>query len=150
VRALAQRVTHAEVRVAGEVTGSIEHGLLVLLGVGHEDGADEARWIGDKLAALRVFADEAGRMNRSVRDVGGSVLLVSQFTLYADVLRGNRPSFVAAADPERARPLVDAVAAQLRASGLRVAEGVFGAAMAVASVNDGPVTIWIDTDARGG
>jgi D-aminoacyl-tRNA deacylase len=148
VRALAQRVARAEVRVGSDVVGAIRGGLLVLLGVTHDDGEDEARALADKLAALRVFSDDDGRMNRSVLDVGGSVLLVSQFTLYADLRKGNRPSFVAAAPPERARPLVDAVAAHMRAAGLEVAEGVFGAAMAVSSVNDGPVTIWLDTAHR--
>jgi D-aminoacyl-tRNA deacylase len=148
VRALAQRVARAEVRVGSDVVGAIRGGLLVLLGVTHDDGEDEARALADKLAALRVFSDDDGRMNRSVLDVGGSVLLVSQFTLYADLRKGNRPSFVAAAPPERARPLVDAVAARMRAAGLEVAEGVFGAAMAVSSVNDGPVTIWLDTAHR--
>ncbi len=148
MRALAQRVARAEVRVGSDVVGAIDGGLLVLLGVTHDDGEEEARALADKLAALRIFADEHGRMNRSVRDVGGSVLLVSQFTLYADLRKGNRPSFVAAAPPERARPLVDAVAERLRAAGLEVACGVFGAAMAVSSVNDGPVTIWLDTAHR--
>ena len=148
MRALAQRVARAEVRVGADVVGAIGGGLLVLIGVTHGDGEDEARAVADKLAALRVFADEDGRMNRSVLDVGGSVLLVSQFTLYADLRKGNRPSFVSAAPPERARPLVDAVAERLRAAGLEVEQGVFGAAMAVSSVNDGPVTIWLDTARR--
>jgi D-aminoacyl-tRNA deacylase len=148
VRALAQRVARAEVRVAGDVVGTIGPGLLVLVGVATADGEGDARRLGDKLAALRVFADANGRMNRSVLDAGGAVLLVSQFTLYGDVWRGNRPSFVRAAPPEHAAPLVHAVAERLRAAGLSVAEGVFGASMAVSSVNDGPVTIWIDTAER--
>jgi D-aminoacyl-tRNA deacylase len=148
MRALAQRVTTAEVRVDDVVVGAIDGGLLVLLGVRRGDGEAEVRWVADKLAALRVFADEDGRMNRSLREAAGSLLLVSQFTLYGDVRRGNRPTFTAAAPPDEARSAVAAVAARLRGAGLDVAEGVFGATMAVTSVNDGPVTIWLDSAER--
>ena len=140
-----QRVAWAEVTVDGDTVGRIERGLLALVGVGPDDGASTARALADKLAALRVFPDERGRMHHPVGAVGGGVLVVSQFTLFGDVTRGNRPSFTGAADPAVAEPLVAAVAAHLRdAHSLTVAEGRFGAAMAVASLNDGPVTLVLD------
>jgi D-aminoacyl-tRNA deacylase len=145
VRALVQRVDRAEVRVADEVVGAIGPGLCVLVGVTHDD--DEARCdrLADKVAKLRIFGDEAGRMNRSVADVGGSVLVVSQFTLYGDARKGNRPSFVAAAGPERAEPLIARLVDRLRQGGLVVATGRFRAEMAVELVNDGPVTLLVES-----
>lgn len=140
MRAVVQRVSQASVTVDGVVTGAITSGLLVLLGVAPNDGAAEVRWIVDKIANLRIFPDEAGKMNRSVRDIGGGVLVVSQFTLYGDASKGRRPSFIGAAPPEIARPLYEQVADALGA-----ARGVFGAHMEVALVNDGPVTLILDT-----
>src|SRR3954468_5709649 len=141
MRAVCQRVSHASVTVDGEVVGEIGHGWAVLLGVGPRDDEQTAARVADKIVGLRVFEDEAGKMNRSVLDVGGAVLLISQFTLYADTSRGRRPGFTGAAPPAVAEPLVDRVAALIRERGLRVATGRFGAHMAVELVNDGPVTI---------
>ena len=140
MRALVQRVTQASVTVDGDEVAAIGPGLLVLLGVGRGDSAAEADRIASKLLALRVFEDDAGKMNLSVADVRGQVLCVSQFTLYGDTRRGNRPSFVDAAPPEEAEPLYERVRAALGADG-----GVFGARMAVALVNDGPVTLLVET-----
>lgn len=145
MRAVIQRVSEASVTVAGQVVGQIGRGLLVLLGVGHADGPGEAQQLAAKIAAMRIFPDADGRFNRSVLDVGGAVLVVSQFTLYADTRRGRRPGFSDAAPPELAAPLVDTFADALRAQGLAVALGRFGAHMQVALVNDGPVTIMLDT-----
>ena len=139
MRALVQRVSEAAVSVGGEEVARIGPGLLVLLGVRRGDGPDEADRIARKLLALRVFEDEDGRMNRSVRESGGELLCVSQFTLYGDIRKGNRPSFVEAAPPEEAEPLYERVRGALRASG-----GVFGARMEVALVNDGPVTLLME------
>jgi D-tyrosyl-tRNA(Tyr) deacylase len=140
VRALVQRVSEASVTVGGEEVARIGPGLLVLLGVRAGDGEAEADRLASKLLALRVFEDEAGKMNLSVRDVGGSVLCVSQFTLYGDTRKGNRPSFVDAAPPEEAEALYERVRLGLGAQG-----GRFGARMAVALVNDGPVTLMVET-----
>ncbi len=145
MRAVASRVAWARVVVDGQVVGEIGPGLLVLAGVGQADSGAEATWLADKLASLRVFGDDDGRMNRSVVDVGGGVLVVSQFTLYGDARRGRRPSYVAAARPEHAAPLVEAVMAALAARGLKVAGGRFGAHMLVESAADGPVTILLDS-----
>jgi D-tyrosyl-tRNA(Tyr) deacylase len=145
MRSVVQRVARAAVRVDRQVVGEVGHGLLVLLGVAQGDSDDDARWTADKLAQLRIFEDEAGKMNRSVMDVGGAILLVSQFTLLGDTRKGNRPSFVAAAPPEVAVALYESVAAMLRTRGLPVAQGVFRAHMEVESVNDGPVTLVIDS-----
>lgn len=145
MRAVVQRVTRAEVRVGGSPTGSIRTGLLVLLGVGQEDGEPDADALADKIAALRIFEDDAGKMNRAVAEVGGGVLVVSQFTLFGDARKGNRPSFTAAAPPERANALYERFCAALRAKGLPVATGVFRAEMQVELVNDGPVTLLVDT-----
>ncbi len=148
MRAVVQRVSRAAVRVDGKDVGRIGRGLLVLLGVGRGDGAHEVEWMVRKLAELRVFPDDEGRMNRSLEDVGGEVLLVSQFTLYGDARRGRRPSYTAAAAPAAAAPLVSAVAAGLRARGLGVESGEFGAMMEVELVNVGPVTILLETGDR--
>ena len=145
MRAVVQRVARAAVRVGGEVVGSVERGLLVLVGVAAGDGEEEARWMADKVAALRIFEDEAGKMNRDVAESGGAVLVVSQFTLLGDARKGNRPSFTGAAPPEVANALYERVCALLRAKGLRVATGVFRAEMQVELVNDGPVTILLDS-----
>ena len=139
MRALVQRVSDASVSVGGDQVAAIGRGLLVLLGVGAGDGDQQARRMVQKLLALRVFDDEAGRMNLSVRDAGGEILCVSQFTLYGDVRRGNRPSFVEAAPPERAEALYELVREGLGAQG-----GVFGARMSVALTNEGPVTLLVE------
>jgi D-tyrosyl-tRNA(Tyr) deacylase len=144
MRAVVQRVSRASVSVDGEVVGSVGTGFLILLGVGHEDTRADATALVDKLLGLRVFPDEAGRMNRSVVDVGGEVLVVSQFTLLADLRKGRRPSFTGAAKPEVAEPMVDHVIGLIGASGITVASGRFAAMMDVALVNDGPVTLVLD------
>ena len=139
------RVGWARVVVDGDVVGEIGPGLLVLVGVGHDDDTATARWLAGKVAGLRVLDDGAGRMNRCLADVGGGALVVSQFTLYGDARKGRRPSFVAAAPPERAQPLVDAVAGALGEAGVKVATGRFGARMTIESAADGPVTILLDS-----
>lgn len=144
MRVVIQRVARASVTVDGEVVGEIGHGLLVLLGIGHDDGPVEADVLVDKMLGLRIFPDDAQRMNRSVKDVAGSVLVVSQFTLLADVRKGRRPSFTAAADPAHARALVAEVAELIAKRGVTVATGEFGAMMEVELLNAGPVTIVID------
>lgn len=145
MRAVIQRVSSAQVTVGGEVVGHIGRGFLVLLGVTGGDGEAEARLLARKIAGLRVFEDAGGKMNLALADVGGAVLAVSQFTLYADVRKGRRPSFIAAARPEQAEPLYRRFCTLLAAEGLEVQQGVFQAEMQVALVNDGPVTIWMDT-----
>lgn len=149
MRAVAQRVTSAEVEVDGELVGRLAHapGLLVYLGAGHGDGEADVAWMVGKIAGLRIFEDEAGKMSRSVLDVAGSVLCVSQFTLYGDVRRGLRPSFDGAAPPEAALALYEAVCAGLRGRGLDVATGRFRAAMRVRAEVLGPVTILLDSRA---
>lgn len=141
MRAVIQRVAGASVGVGGEIVGRIDQGLLVLVGVAPTDGVPDMEALANKLVGLRVFADEEGRMNRSVADVAGGILVVSQFTLYGDVRRGRRPSFAGAASPDVAAPLIDELASRLRGEGIDVATGVFGAAMRVELVNDGPVTL---------
>jgi D-aminoacyl-tRNA deacylase len=145
MRAVLQRVTRASVRVGGETVGEIGPGLVVLLGVARDDSAADVTYMVGKIAALRVFEDAEGRMNLSVTDVGGGLLVVSQFTLYGDVHRGRRPSWVDAAPPETAEPLYEAFVAEARARVRRVATGSFGAMMEVELVNDGPVTILLDS-----
>ena len=146
MRAVIQRVSSASVTIDGAVKSAIGPGLLVLLGVGHEDGPQDVEWLAAKVAGLRIFADEAGVMNRSVIDVGGEALVVSQFTLMASTRKGNRPSYIGAAGHELAIPLYERFCAALSAAiGKEVGTGVFGADMKVALVNDGPVTICIDT-----
>ena len=141
MRAVCQRVGSARVIVAGEVVGEIGRGLCVLLGVAQADGPSDASHLAGKVARLRVFEDDGGRFDRSLLDVGGSALVVSQFTLIADTSKGNRPSFSGAAAPESAEPVYEGFCAELRALGVPVEQGVFGARMAVELVNDGPVTI---------
>jgi D-aminoacyl-tRNA deacylase len=150
VRAVVSRVAWARVVADGELTGEIGPGLLVLVGVTHGDTEAEAGWLAAKVAALRVFDDDQGRMNRSLAEVGGSALVVSQFTLYGDARKGRRPSYVAAAPPEVAAPLVEAVAKALAGAGVPVAGGRFGADMLVESAGDGPVTILLDSAATRG
>jgi D-aminoacyl-tRNA deacylase len=145
VRAVVSRVAWARVVADGELTGEIGPGLLVLVGVTHADTEADAGWLAAKVAALRVFDDDRGKMNRSVTEVGGAALVVSQFTLYGDARKGRRPSYVAAAAPERAAPLVEAVAKSLAGAGVPVASGRFGADMRVESSGDGPVTILLDS-----
>ncbi len=146
MRVLVQRVATAEVTVAGRASGAIGPGLLLLVGITHSDDEATLKRMADKLVKLRIFADEVGLMNRSVLDVGGDVLAVSQFTLYADARKGNRPSYTEAARPEVASPLFDRfVAALAQRLGKPVATGVFGADMKVQLLNDGPVTIWLDS-----
>jgi D-tyrosyl-tRNA(Tyr) deacylase len=147
VRAVVSRVSWARVVADGELTGEIGPGLLVLVGVTHPDTEADASWLAAKVAALRVFDDHQGRMNRSLTETGGAALVVSQFTLYGDARKGRRPSYVAAAPPEQAAPLVEAVAKSLASSGIPVASGRFGADMRVESAGDGPVTILLDTPA---
>ena len=148
MRALVQRVSEAGVSVAGEEIAAIGKGLLVLVGVHEDDGADEAAYLARKVANLRVFEDEAGKMNLSVLDIGGEALAVSQFTLCADTSRGNRPGFAYAAPPDVAEPLVAEFCEHLEGHGVAVQTGRFQAHMAVRLVNDGPVTIWFDTQAK--
>jgi D-tyrosyl-tRNA(Tyr) deacylase len=145
MRAVLQRVSRAAVVVDGEIVGAIERGLLVLLGVAATDTAAEMQRLAEKTAGLRIFADEAGKMNRSVGDVGGELLVVSQFTLFGDCRKGRRPSFVDAAPPEIAVPMYEAFVHALRSLGLPVRTGRFGAMMQVELVNDGPVTLILDT-----
>lgn len=146
MRAVVQRVSRASVTVDGRVTGSIEAGLLVFLGAGAGDGANDLAYIVDKLANLRIFSDDAGKMNRSVLDTGGGVLVVSQFTLYGDARQGRRPAFTGALEPIAARALYDQALVALRAAGVvRVEAGEFAADMKVELLNDGPVTILLDS-----
>jgi D-tyrosyl-tRNA(Tyr) deacylase len=145
MRAVVQRVSRARVSVAGEVLGEVGVGLLVLLGAGEGDGEADADYLADKVVGLRIFEDEAGRMNRAVGEAGGGLLVVSQFTLYGDCRRGRRPSFTAALEPRAAAALCDRFVARARAAGLAVATGRFGATMAVELVNDGPVTLLLDS-----
>lgn len=144
MRVVAQRVSTARVRIDGEVVGSVGPGLLLLVGAGEGDSAVAARWLAEKCAHLRIFEDEDRRMNRSLVDIQGEALVVSQFTLYGDCRKGRRPSFSEALEPEQARALVDLFAEGLRIAGVRVAEGEFGAKMEVELVNSGPVTMLLE------
>lgn len=148
MRAVIQRVEKASVSVEGEIKGQIGAGFLVLIGVEEGDGDVDFKYIADKAPNLRVFEDEQGKMNRSLLDVGGEVLAVSQFTLLGDARGGRRPSFIAAARPETADPMYERLVADWRARGIRVETGVFGAHMKVSLVNDGPVTILLDSRRR--
>lgn len=146
MRAVVQRVSRARVTVDGDVVGQIGPGYVVLLGVAREDDEAAADYMADKIAGLRVFEDEAGKMNRSIQDAGGAILAISQFTLYGDVRRGRRPGFDRAGRPEQAEPLYERFVARLRAMGLHVETGRFQTHMEVELVNDGPVTILIDSE----
>jgi D-tyrosyl-tRNA(Tyr) deacylase len=146
MRLVVQRVSEASVNLASQRVAQIGPGLLILVGIGPQDGHEQADYLAEKIAHLRIFEDEAGKMNRSVIDTNGEAIVVSQFTLYADTRKGRRPSFISAAGPEDARPLVDHFANLLRQKGIPTQTGVFGEDMQVALVNDGPVTIWIERD----
>ena len=145
MRAVIQRVARATVAVDGATVGAIGRGFVVLLGVTHADDRRAAEWMARKIGGLRLFEDSAGKMNLGLADVGGAILVVSQFTLYGDAHKGRRPSFTEAARPEHAEPLIDLVVSHLRAQGLHVETGQFRATMEVALVNDGPVTLLLDT-----
>jgi D-tyrosyl-tRNA(Tyr) deacylase len=149
MRAVVQRVASARVEVDGETVGAIERGLLAYVGFGRDDTDEDRAWVLSRIATVRLFADDSGKMSLGVQDVGGGVLLVSQFTLYGDVRRGRRPSFDEAMPPEEAQQAYDAVVREAQALGLRVETGRFRAHMRVHSCNDGPVTIWIDSALRG-
>ena len=139
-----QRVSRAEVRVGDRVTGRIGKGFLLLVGMTHTDGAEQIEWMAEKVSGLRLFGDAEDKMNLALADVGGEVLVVSQFTLYGDAAKGRRPSFIDAARPETAIPLYESFVGLLRAKGLKVETGEFGAMMDVELVNDGPVTLWLE------
>lgn len=145
MRACIQRVTKSSVRVEGELVGAIDGGLLVLLGVGHDDSEQDARLLAERIAGLRIFEDDEGKMNRSLLDTGGAMLVVSQFTLYGDCRKGRRPSFAAAASPDLAEKLYETFVAAVGVQGIEVATGKFRAMMEVALVNDGPVTLLLDS-----
>ena len=144
MRVVVQRVRRAAVHVAGERVASIDRGLLVLLGITQDDQPADAQWLAEKIIGLRIFEDDQGKMNRELADVGGQLLVVSQFTLYGDCQKGKRPSFVAAARPEHATPLYEEFIAAARRLGIAVQTGQFGAAMQVELVNDGPVTLLLE------
>ena len=146
MRALLQRVSRASVTVDERIVGQIGQGLLVLLGVGQDDSEAQIKPLADKIVRLRIFEDDEGKMNRSLLDIGGEILVVSQFTLYADTRRGRRPSFIDAAPPAIAEPLFEQFKAALADYGLTVASGIFGAYMQIDLRNDGPVTIWLDSE----
>jgi D-tyrosyl-tRNA(Tyr) deacylase len=145
MRVLLQRVTRASVTVEGRVVGEIGHGLLILLGIGHGDGEAQIKTMTEKIVHLRIFEDDEGKMNRSLLDIGGQALVVSQFTLYADARKGRRPSYTDAAPPALAEPLVERFKEAVASFGVTVAGGIFGAYMQVELLNDGPVTIWLDS-----
>ena len=145
MRALLQRVSQARVIIAGETVGEIERGILTLLGITHHDTPEQAEWLADKVVGLRIFEDDDGKMNRDVIEVGGGVLIVSQFTLYGDCRKGRRPSFIEAAPPAIAVPLYAAFVDGVRARGVPTATGRFGAMMQVELINDGPVTLILDS-----
>ena len=146
MRAVIQRVTEASCKVDGEITGQIGIGFLVLLGIENADTDEDLQWLAQKITGLRVFGDENGLMNKALTDVGGNILLISQFTLFAQTKKGNRPSFIRAAKPDKAIPLYEKMIAVLETlSGKRIATGIFGADMKISLLNDGPVTIIMDT-----
>lgn len=145
MRVVVQRSKEASVTVAGEIVGQIQHGLMLLVGVTHEDSEKDVEFVADKIANLRIFEDEDGKMNHSVLETGGQILSVSQFTLYGDCRKGRRPNFMAAARPEQAEPLYELFNTKLREKGLQVETGRFGAMMDVQLVNDGPVTLIVES-----
>ena len=147
MRLLLQRVIRAQVSVAGEVVGRIGAGLVILVGVGHDDSEEVARTLAGKAVDLRIFRDDEGRTNRSLIDVSGDVLAISQFTLFADTRKGRRPSFLGAAPPELGNVLYESFCSAVEERGVRVAKGMFGAEMQVELVNDGPMTVWLDSAA---
>lgn len=145
MRVVVQRVTSASVSVENNITGKIGKGLLVFLGITHTDNEKDVKWIVDKISGLRIFSDENGKMNRSIEDINGEILLVSQFTLYGDAKKGKRPSFVNAAKPDLAIPLYEKVIEAIKGKNINIATGIFGADMKVELLNDGPVTIIVDS-----
>jgi D-tyrosyl-tRNA(Tyr) deacylase len=151
MRAVLQRVRKASCEVDGNITGAIEHGLLILLGIEERDTSAEIQWLAQKIVQMRIFSDDQGLMNRSLMDVGGNILLISQFTLFAQTKKGNRPSFIRAAKPTQAIPLYEEMIQKLEELlGRPVATGVFGADMQISLINDGPVTIIMDTQDKEG
>lgn len=149
MRALIQRVKRASVTINSEVTGKINNGLLIFLGVGEDDTEKQVQYLVEKCTGLRIFTDEQDKMNLSVKDINGEILIVSQFTLFGDCKKGKRPSFVRAARPETAIPLYESFIAHCKNTGLNVQTGEFGADMQIELINDGPVTIWLDTEGMG-
>lgn len=148
MRVVLQRSKQASVTVDGQVTGAIDKGYMLLVGITHSDTMEDIQYVAKKIVDLRIWEDEAGKMNRSISEVGGAILSVSQFTLYADTRKGKRPSFIEAARPEQAEPLWQAFNQELKTHGLQVETGIFGAMMDVALVNDGPVTIIVESKAK--
>lgn len=146
MRVVIQRVSSASVEVDGQIVGQIGKGLLVYLSVGKNDGDNDVKFIAEKLVNLRIFADQSGKMNRSIQDAGGEMLIVSNFTLHGDCRKGRRPGFDAACEPQNAQRLYEKTVQLVRESGIKAEQGVFGAYMQVASVNDGPITFFLDSD----
>jgi D-tyrosyl-tRNA(Tyr) deacylase len=148
MRVLLQRTTQATVQIGGQIHGKINRGLVILVGICGDDTEDDARWLVQKIIQMRIFADSDGKMNLSVQDIEGEMLVISQFTLHASTKKGNRPSFIQAARPEHAIPLYDFFINRLNESNLKIETGIFGADMQVSLINDGPVTIWMDSKER--
>ena len=148
MKAVIQRVSEANVKVDGKIVGEISKGLLLLIGIDEEDEKNDADWLVQKILSLRIFGDEEGKLNRSVMDISGGILCISQFTLIADYKKGNRPSFIKAAKPEKAIPLFDYFKTEISKSGLKTESGIFGADMKVSLLNDGPVTIVMDSKTK--
>ena len=148
MKIVVQRVSQASVKVSGEIVGEISQGLLLLIGIEENDEKEDAEWLAKKILDLRIFSDEEGKMNRSVKDINGEILCVSQFTLIADYKKGNRPSFIKAAKPEKAVPLFEYFKGFIKSSGLKTESGIFGADMKVSLLNDGPVTIVMDSKTK--
>ena len=148
MKIVVQRVSQASVKVSREIVGEISKGLLLLVGIEENDEKDDAEWLSKKILDLRIFSDEEGKMNRSVKDINGEILCVSQFTLIADYKKGNRPSFIKAAKPEKAIPLFEYFKGLIKSSGLKTENGIFGADMKVSLLNDGPVTIVMDSKTK--
>jgi hypothetical protein len=148
MKIVVQRVSQASVKVSGEIVGEISQGLLLLVGIEENDEKEDAEWLAKKILDLRIFSDEEGKMNRSVKDINGEILCISQFTLIADYKKGNRPSFIKAAKPEKAVPLFEYFKGLIKSSGLKTESGIFGADMKVSLLNDGPVTIVMDSKTK--
>ena len=148
MKAVIQRVSEANVKVDGNIVGEISKGLLLLIGIDEEDEKKDADWLVQKILSLRIFGDEGGKLNRSVMDISGGILCISQFTLIADYKKGNRPSFIKAAKPEKAVPLFEYFKTEISKSGLKTESGIFGADMKVSLLNDGPVTIVMDSKTK--
>ncbi|MBN8623663.1 MAG: D-tyrosyl-tRNA(Tyr) deacylase [Flavobacteriales bacterium] len=148
MKAVIQRVSEANVKVDGNIVGEISKGLLLLIGIDEEDEKNDADWLVQKILSLRIFGDDEGKLNRSVMDISGGILCISQFTLIADYKKGNRPSFIKAAKPEKAIPLFEYFKTEISKSGLKTESGIFGADMKVSLLNDGPVTIVMDSKTK--